>query len=89
MRQHAGDVLAVEQDAARVRRLEAGQHAQQRGLAAAARPEQSEELAGLDLERQMVDRHHATEAFGHPVDVQQWGGSRYRLRVDVGLVVQA
>ena len=35
MRQHMRDVAAVEQDAALVRRLEAGQHPQQRGLAAA------------------------------------------------------
>ena len=46
MRQHLRDVLAAEQDAALVRRLEAGEHAQQRGLAAAARAQQRKELAG-------------------------------------------
>ena len=54
VRRHAGQILAVEQDAARVRRLEAGEHAQQRGLAAAGRPEQREELA--------LDRCRATAA---------------------------
>ena len=39
-----GDVAAVEQDRARRRRLEAGDHPQQRGLAAARRAEQREEL---------------------------------------------
>ena len=45
------EILAVEQHAARVRRLEAGQQPQQRGLAAAGRPEQREEFALLDIER--------------------------------------
>ena len=36
------------------RHFEAGEHAQQRGLAAAGRPEQREELAGLDVEADIV-----------------------------------
>ena len=56
MRRHAGHVLAVDQDAAGVGRLEARQHAQQRGLAAARAAQQGEQLAALDLEIDAVDR---------------------------------
>ena len=47
-RRLVGEVLAVEPDAARVGRIEAGDHAQQRGLAAAGGAEQREEFARLD-----------------------------------------
>ncbi len=50
------DVDAVEQDLAVGRRLEARDHPQRGRLPAAARPEQREELAGLDLQRDAVDR---------------------------------
>ena len=66
VRQHLRDVLAVEQDAAVVRRLEAGQHPQQRGLAAAARAQQREKLAGPDIERQPVHRPQARRIFSPP-----------------------
>ena len=52
---NVGHVLAVDQDVALGRHFEAGQHAQQRGLAAAGGPEQREELAGLDVEADIVD----------------------------------
>ena len=52
-RRAGGDVLAVEQDPARGRQFEAGDHAQGRRLAAAGGPEQDEELAVRDGE---VDR---------------------------------
>ena len=65
------DVDAVEQDAARVRRLEAGKQAEQRGLAAAGRAEQREELVLADVERDRVDRGRAAEALGHAVDGKQ------------------
>ena len=42
-----------------VRRLEAGEHAQQRGLAATRRAEQREEFAAEDVERQVLDRADA------------------------------
>ncbi len=51
VRQHLRDVPAIQQDAALVRRLETGEHPQQRGLAAPAGTEQGEELSGPDLER--------------------------------------
>jgi hypothetical protein len=45
-----GGVLAVEQHAAAVRRLEPGDDAQQRGLAAAGRAQQRDQLAGREIE---------------------------------------
>ena len=63
--EHGVDVAAVRRcaehdlsrdaDVAGVRLLEAGDHAQGRRLAAAGRPEQRDELARLDRERQVVD----------------------------------
>ena len=55
VRWHRREVAAVEQDLAGVGVLEPGDHPQRRGLAAAGRPEQREELAGLDLEVEAVD----------------------------------
>ena len=71
MRQHLRDVLAVEQDAALVRRLEAGEHPQQRGLAATAGTEQREKLPGPDVERQPIHRPDRAELLHHRVDAQQ------------------
>ena len=47
--------LAVEQDLARGRRLEAGEHHQRRRLARAGGSEQRQELAALDVEIEIVD----------------------------------
>ena len=71
VRRHRRDVLAVEQDAALVRRLEAGEHAQQRGLAAAGGAEQRKELAGADVERDVIDRAETAEFLRHALDAQQ------------------
>ena len=76
VRQHMGDVLAVEQDAALVRRLEAGEHSQQRGLAAAAGAEQREKLAGPDVERQPVHRAEIAEFLADALDAEQRRMSR-------------
>ncbi len=56
-----GEVLAVERDRSRGRRLEAGEHAQQRRLAAARRAEQGEDLALGDVDRDVVDGPVAVE----------------------------
>ena len=80
VRRHADDVPAVEQDAAAVRRLEAGQHAQQRGLAAAGGPEQGEELVLADVERDAVDRREPAEALGDPVDRRAGSGRALMAR---------
>ena len=54
-----GDVLALELDRALGRLLEAADHPQRRGLAAAARAEEAEELAVADLEVDVVDGEEA------------------------------
>ena len=50
------------QDAAAVELAKARDHAQQRGLAAAGRPEQREELAVANRDRHIVDRPHGAES---------------------------
>jgi hypothetical protein len=74
---HRRNILPVEQDAPVVRRLEAGEHAQQRGLAAARRAEQRKEFAGEYIERHAIDRGHAGEALAHAREPHQ----RARRRV--------
>src|SRR6185437_2197010 len=58
----AGHVAAADGDAAAVGLNEAGDHAQQGGLAAAGGPENREEAAARDRERQVVDRQMRAEA---------------------------
>ena len=45
--------------------LEARQHAQQRSLAATGRAEQREELALVNVEREIVDGDEVTKPLGH------------------------
>ena len=61
VRGRIGEVLAVEPDAAGGRRLEARRSAQQRGLAAARRPEQADELAVRELEIDIDQRRELAE----------------------------
>ena len=56
----AGDV-----DVASARVFEAGDHAQRRGLAAAGRAEQTDDLAGRDIEVDPVDGGEIAENLGH------------------------
>ena len=56
VRGHAGDVLAGEQDAPAARRVETGDHVEQRGLAGAVRADHGKDLAGLDCEAHAVER---------------------------------
>ena len=69
-----GDVAAVEEDLAGVDLGEARDHAQERALAAAARPEQHEELAGRDLERDAVDDRGVAVALGEVLDADRHRG---------------
>ncbi len=55
-----GDVAAADRDRAVGHLLEAGDHPQQRRLSAAGRPDEDEELAAADLERDVVDCDEAT-----------------------------
>ena len=64
VRGESGDVRSAEQDGAGGRKLEPGDHAEHRGLAAARWPEEREELAVVDREVDAVDRGDVTEALG-------------------------
>ncbi len=68
---HCRDVCPIEQDAPLARGLEAGQHAQQGGLAAAGGTEQREELPFVDVERNVCDRGDPAEALAHAFEPQQ------------------
>ena len=55
-RRHLGHVDAADEDRAFGHHLEAGDHAQKRGLAAAGRAEQGAELAAVDRQVEILDR---------------------------------
>ena len=61
MRRQDVDASVADADLAGVEFGEAGDHAQQRGLTAAGRPEQGEELAIFDLERDVANGLHRSE----------------------------
>ena len=67
----AAHILAIDEDAPRGRRLEAGQHAQQGGLAAAGAAQQAEQLAPIDLDVDVVDRGELAEALEDPLHVNE------------------
>ncbi len=56
--------------------VEAREDAQQGGLAAAAAPEQGDELAGCDVESEVVDDRAAVEGAGQPLDMDRGPGHR-------------
>src|SRR5205085_10973070 len=58
----AGHRCPVDEDLPRRGRAEAGQQVQQRRLAAAAGPDQDQELSTVDLERNVVQRGHPATA---------------------------
>ena len=64
MRRQAGDVLAVEGDAAGIGRVEAGDGREQRRLARAVGPDQADDLALAHVERGLVDGLQAAERLG-------------------------
>src|SRR5688572_3358849 len=57
--------LTVDGDTALGRFFEAGDHAQRGGLAAPARAQQREELALVDVEREITDRDELSKALGN------------------------
>ena len=65
---NARHVLPVQHDAALGRILKPGEHAQQRGLAAAGCAEQGEEFALVDVERQIIDGGEVAENLGDVLD---------------------
>ncbi len=62
VRLQPGDVLAADDDGAGGRLLEAGDHAQHGGLAAARRAEEGDELAARDIQVEIL--HHRRGAEG-------------------------
>jgi hypothetical protein len=68
VRRNAGEIRAVEDHAAGLGRLQAGEQAQQRGLAAARRTAQSEEFALMNGEGYAVDSGEFTESPGDPLE---------------------
>ena len=63
MRRHRVHRLAVDGDDAAVRRLEARDHAQQGGLAAARRAQQGKELAARDLQADVIHHRRRRRSF--------------------------
>src|SRR4051812_9916347 len=62
------DIRAVDDDVAGIPLFEPSDHAEQRRLAAAAGAQQREEFPAADVERDMIDRGHVSEALGGPHD---------------------
>ncbi|HEY3766421.1 MAG TPA: hypothetical protein VGL44_14775 [Gaiellales bacterium] len=73
VRAHAVHVLPGHPDQPRRRLLEAGDHAQRRRLAAAGRADQREELALLDVERELAHGDEVAEALGHRIEADGGG----------------
>ena len=84
VRRHAGEVLAVKRHAPAVGRLEPRKHAQQRGLAAARRAEQREELALEYVEREVLDRGDGAEPLADGVEPHQRARRGIRPRREGG-----
>ena len=80
MRRDGGHVAAGDEDAARFGRLEAGQQAQQRGLAAARRAQKRQELAGSHVERHAVHGDHVPIRLAHGL---QADGSAHGMKVAI------
>ena len=64
-------LLARDLDAAGIRTLGTGQDLEQRRLAGAVLTEQAVDLAGVEIERDVVQRLHAGVELGDPGDPQQ------------------
>ncbi len=72
------NAAAFDQDIAADRRVETTEAVEQRRLAGAVRPDQTEQLAWLEIERHAVERHDAAEVDRHIADRQQRLRCRYR-----------
>ena len=76
VRRHPGDVVATHKNVACVRIFEACDGHQDRGLAGAGGAEKRQEFAGLDLQRDPVDRGHGAEALDDRPQVDADGATR-------------
>jgi hypothetical protein len=71
VRRELGDVAALEQDPAAVRRQGARHAIDERGLAGAVGADETQPIARPDLNRDAVERQEAAEALGDAVDVEE------------------
>ena len=71
MRRHIDDRLAVEEHLAVRRRVETGQHVEERGLARAVRTDQGDDRTLGDLEVDIADCGETTELNGDATSVEQ------------------
>ena len=71
LRRLAGEVFAIQKDSAAIGRIEPRNHPQERCLAAARRPEQCKEFAGLDRKADVVDGSEIAETAGDALDLEQ------------------
>jgi hypothetical protein len=75
---HPRDVLARQHDLPAVGLDEAGDHPEERALAAARGAEKREELAGGGVERHVVDRDHRAERLAEPAHGERRRGAAHR-----------
>src|SRR5207244_25538 len=66
-----GDVVAVEDHAALVGAIVAGDHVEERGLAGAVGPDDAEQVAGPHLHAHLAHGGEAAEALGDALEAQQ------------------
>src|SRR5260221_473669 len=66
-----GDALSIEKKQPLIRRVNAGEQVEQRGLARPVRSDQSKDLAARDRERNVLQRADAAEALRNVLDLQQ------------------
>jgi hypothetical protein len=78
VRRRAQQALAVEGDLSGVRPVEPRDQVEERRLAGAVRSDQPGDLAGVDRERDVVDRHHPAETAADVFDREE--GHRATLR---------
>ena len=71
----SGDLLLVEEDAARGWALDARSDPEQGRLAAARRPEQAQHLSRLNVDAEVIERESIAEAAGHVVEGEPRGES--------------
>src|ERR1700732_2006411 len=70
VRGQAGDVFALEHDFARARAFDAHDRLHRGRLAGAVRADQAENLAGAQIETEVLDRGEAAEALGEAADFE-------------------
>ena len=81
VRRPAGDVALLESDLATRRPVEAAEDVDERRLAGPVRADQADDLARLELERDVTQRLHARERTRHGGGPERSSGPPLRLRV--------